>query len=111
MKKSWISPEKQMFTKFNHLQSLSSFDVQQKVNTGYFLDRLIQDNCLPQSHAVGSSSLDQTMSNDEINIKIIRNHTCEISAITANKQIYQTLVPPFFEKCFSDTEFDIIHNM
>ena len=111
MKKSWISPEKQMFTKFNHLQSLSSFDVQQKVNTVYFLDGLIQYNCLPQSHAVGSSSLDQTMSNDEINIKIIRNHTCEISAIIANKQIYQTLVPPFFEKCFSDTEFDIIHNM
>lgn len=51
------------------------------------------------------------MADDQISSEIVRNHDCEIAGIIANKQSYQALVPPLYERCLSDAEFDIMTEM
>ena len=103
MKKSWIFPEKQMFLKFNNLQSFTMLDQ----NSGEFLNLLSKE---PLS-AIGSASIDQSFCSDLISLEMMKNYNCPINEIVVTEQRYQKLIPPLYERCFSDVEFDLLTEM
>lgn len=109
MKKSWISPEKQMFSKFVNLQSLSIFTA--KEHTSDFLSLLNKENVFHTEDEAGSSSVDQTQVDDQFTREMIVNQHCEVSSINAIKSGYQVLAYPLYERCLSDAEYDISSKM
>lgn len=72
---------------------------------------LCKESIFQHDSTAGWSCLDQTMADDQISSEIVRDHDCEIAGIIANKQSYQALVPPLYERCLSDAEFDIMTEM
>ena len=110
MKKSWVSPEKQMFSKFINLQSLSIFTA--KEHDSGFLCLLNKENIiLHTDDEAGSSSVDQTQVNDQFTLEMIVNQNCEVSSIIATKKEYQMLACPIYERCLNDAEYEILSEM
>ena len=110
MKKSWVSPEKQMFSKFINLQSLSIFTT--KEHNSDFLSLLNTENVISCSDdEAGSSSVGQSQVSDEFTIEMIANQNCDVSSIIAIKQPYQVLACPLYEKSLSDVEYEILSEM
>lgn len=110
MKKSWVSPEKQMFSKFINLQSLSIFTT--KEHNSDFLSLLNTENVISCSDdEAGSSSVGQSQVSDQFTIEMIVNQNCDVSSIIAIKQPYQVLACPLYEKSLSDAEYEILSEM
>ena len=110
MKKSWVVPEKQMFSKFINLQNVSIFTA--KEHASDFLDLLNKEKVIVHTdNEGGSSSVDITQVDDQFTMEMIGNQCCAVSSINAIKQTYQVLACPLYERCLSDTEYDILSEM
>ena len=79
MKKSWVSPEKQMFSQFINLQSLSIFTA--KEHDSGFLCLLNKENVIIHTDEASSSSVDETQVDDQFTLEMISNQNCEVSSI------------------------------
>jgi hypothetical protein len=110
MCKSWISPEKQMFSKFLNLQYLNSIDIEHaNLPKDDFVGIISGGSFFKQSKI--HSSVEQ-MAIDGIDIAWqINNHTCEVARIDASLKCHHNLSLPQVEKVFSDTDMHFLKEM
>ena len=109
IRKSWISPEKQMFLKFTDMQRLKYFSDSLQ-NCDDFL-ALVRDHIIHSNVSENCGSLGQTMSEDILMMQSLNNISCGVSQIDAKVKSYQQLVPPFKEKYFTDSELQCLKEM
>ena len=107
--KSWITPEKQMFSKFLNLQYLNSLDIQHTHLPGDDFVGLIGDSLFQPSRI--HSSVEQTGIDGLDIAQQMKNYTCEVSCIDASVKSYHKLSVPLVEKVFNDTDFNFLKIM
>lgn len=106
MCKSWLSPEKQMFTKFLNLQHLDSLNVHLQED---FLKLVLNNPFLQPSkpfHSVAQTSIDGL----DI-VQQIYNHSCEVSSVDASIKCYHSVSYPRIEKVFNDRDMHLLKEM
>ena len=108
MKKSWILPEKQMFRKFSSLQQLMFFDGDNLSRD--FLNAVYEEKLLLLPSTVGSSSVDQSMS-DTVSVETVRNFYCPVTELSAVEKMHQQLISPLYNKCFTAVEYECVKEM
>ena len=106
--KSWVLPEKQIFQKFFAMQKVKLLGFS-KSNEDDFLAIVYEQ--IQSKPKEDYSSVGQTQAQDVIIMQQIKNFTCNVSIIDAEKKGYQCLVPPYKEKYFRDSELSYLHEM
>ena len=98
-----------MFIKYNNLRRFLFFD-STSTDIGKFLGILCQENLLYQHNQAGSSSVDQSMCDDNISSAIMKNNHCSIADIhvVACEQSYQKLVSPLYGKCLESFKHELL---
>ena len=89
--KSWISPEKQMFSKFWSVQNLRQLCVS-NASDGEFLSLVYKHMCPRDTQE--SSSVGVTLSQDAVTMQQLKNISCAVANLDALKSPHQYLVPP-----------------
>ena len=107
MCKSWITPEKQMFSKFLNLQYLSTINIESTdVPREDFVGLL--STC---SQSKVHSSVEQTEIDGIDIVQRMGNHTCEVSSIDALLNSHHSLSRPQVEKIFTDNDMHLLKRM
>ena len=95
MCKSWITPEKQMFSKFLNLQYLSTINIESTdVPREDFVGLLSTCSLFQQSKV--HSSVEQTEIDGIDIVQRMGNHTCEVSSIDALLNSHHSLSRPIY---------------
>ena len=110
MCKSWITPEKQMFSKFLNLQYIDSLHTQYTNLPEKDFVKIISATPFFQSSKV-HSSVEQTSIDGMDITQQIKNHTCEVSGIDATVKCYHSLSSPQVEKVFNDRDMECLKEM
>ena len=110
MCRSWLSPEKQMFSKFLNLQYLDSLSLQHTTLPELDFVKIVSDSPLFQPSKL-FDSVEQTAIDGLDIAKQMTTHTCEISSVDASMKSYHSLSYPRVEKVFTDTEMQFLHEM
>lgn len=110
MCKSWITPEKQMFSKFLNLQYLNSLKIKHAHLPEEDFVGIVSEGSFFQQSKV-HSSVEQTAI-DGIDIaRQMSNHTCEVSCIDASLKCHHIISLPQVEKVFSDADMHFLKEM
>ena len=104
--KSWILPEKQMFLKFLGMQKIKQVCSLQTSDDN--LQAILYQQVY--SGTADYSSVGQTKTCDTTHVQRRENISCNVFKLNATK-LYEHLVPPYKEKCFSAAEIFYLSEM
>lgn len=106
---SWLSPEKQMFSKFLHLQHLDFVDTGVTQLSDDFVNHLSLNPFLQSSKPFDSVAMTNV---DGLDIaQQMNSHTCEVSLIDPSIKSYHFLSYPHIEKVFTDADMQLLSEM
>ena len=111
LQKSWNGPEKQMMYKFLNMQHIHSL---QHVNDEdkFVYEAILNMSILGNINTAGSySSFDQTTIQDITTVACMKNMKCSPVFLNCAEEPHQNLIKPFYEKGFSDSEFNCLRMM
>ena len=110
MCKSWITPEKQMLTKFLNMQYLDSLNIQHTQLAEEDFVKLISKNPFFQPSKLHDSVEQTTVDGLDI-AQQMYNHTCEVTSIDVSVHSYHSLSYPCMEKVFNDGDMQFVKEM
>ena len=99
--KSWLGPEKQMLKKLLSMQHLYSCEISKLCQQDELLATMFHGN----SHlGAGYSSIDLSSLQDLTILTQLKNFSCSVSVLNAQKMSHQVLIPPCRRKWLSYQE-------
>ena len=106
MKKSWVSPEKQLLMKFLYLQLLYFQNPSKPSNDFISLIHTGMENLRGSENISGSLS---QMAFEELEvIEQAKSLSGSVSNIDAREKAFHKVIQPLYEKCFSDIEIEFM---
>lgn len=108
VRKSWLSPERQMLIKFTGMQKCLSLSNTLGDKNEFM--RLICEHMNTETKS-DTGSLSQYLVDDSITIEKLKNISCKVQEINAQKQPNQKFSPPYKEKYFSNVHMSYLKEM